>query len=98
MKCSRKNPSVGVEVGQQVGRVVREVRETVVFEGVDVGWVEVRWGRGFEGDVQRGEGRGVTGGKIEGAHKAAVGIDEIAHQHEVHVVTGHAIGLGKLLT
>jgi hypothetical protein len=74
---------------------VREVGETVVFEGVDIGRVEVRWCRGVEGLVKRGEGRGVTRWRIEGVHKAAVGILRVADQHEVHIVTGHTL-LGEL--
>ena len=48
---------------------------------------------GVRRGVQSGEGRGVTGWKIEGVQQAAVRIFEIADQHEVHIVTGHTVGL-----
>ena len=43
------------------------------------------------GGAESSESRGVTGGKIEGGLEAAVGILNIADQHEVHIITGHAV-------
>jgi hypothetical protein len=43
--------------------------------------------------AESGEGRGVTGWKIEGVQKAAVRVLNIGGQHEVHIVTGHTVGL-----
>src|SRR5574337_1343871 len=87
---------VGVEVREEVDRVAREVGEEVVFDGVDVGRVQVRRCRTAEGDAERGHGRVYAVDRhMEAFQHAAGGGARVSDQHERHVVAGYsAFGQG----
>jgi hypothetical protein len=86
----------GVEVGQRIDRVLREVGEAVVFQRVNVGRVEIIRSRIAERYAKTWNGWVATNWDIEAFEQAPVGIGGIADQHEVDIIARHPLVLELL--